>query len=61
LLERYDRDVKALKKDIFTICWYMRGMSPNDGMMLGIQDRTIIVEIIKDNMKATKESGMPFI
>ena len=39
----------------------MRGMSPNDGMMLGIQDRTIIVEIIKDNMKATKESGMPFI
>jgi hypothetical protein len=29
-------------------------------MMLGIEDRKIISEIIKDNLETAKKSGMPF-
>ena len=36
------------------------GINYNDAMMLGMEDRRIINEIIKDNLETTKKSGMPF-
>ena len=61
LLNRYDKDSKAIKEEILRMCWYMRGsISYDDGMLLGEQERKIISKIIEDNMKTTKESGLPF-
>jgi hypothetical protein len=43
------------------MCWYMRGgLSYNDAMLLGSDERRIINEIIKDNLETAKKSGMPF-
>jgi hypothetical protein len=39
----------------------MRGGLPYDqAMQLGINERKIISEIVKDNMETTKKSGLPF-
>ena len=39
----------------------MRGsLSYDEGMTLTYADREIINEIIKENLDATKESGLPF-
>jgi hypothetical protein len=60
LVEEYDRDSKALKDEIFKICWYMRGMPPSEAFMLTAEDRIIISKIVEGNFKTTKESGLPF-
>lgn len=61
LLEGYDKDSKAIKQDLLTTCWYMRGsISYDDAMLLSVEDRKIINTLIKNNLETTKESGLPF-
>jgi hypothetical protein len=61
MLERFDREAKALKEEVLRYCWYMRGgLSYSEGMELGFEERQLIGNIIKDNMETTKKSGMPF-
>ncbi len=61
LLESYDKETKAIKKDLLTTCWFMRGsISYDSSMMLSFDDRRTITDIIKDNLETTKESGLPF-
>lgn len=56
-LEREERDIK---KDILKICWYMRGMSYQEALMLTYDERMIVGEIIKDNLETTKKTKLPF-
>ncbi len=56
-LEKEERDIK---KDLFKICWYMRGMSYQEAMMLSYDERMIIGEIIKENLETTKKTKLPF-
>jgi len=52
---------KELKLEIMKLCWYMRGsVSLSEGFELSYEDRSIIGDIVKDNMETTKKSGMPF-
>lgn len=61
LLDKMDKETKALKHDILTLCWFMRGsISYDDAMMLSPDDRDIIGKIIKSNLETTKDSGLPF-
>jgi hypothetical protein len=60
-LEQFDKEIKAIKKDLLTTCWFMRGsISYDNAMMLSYDDRRIITDLIKDNLETTKESGLPF-
>jgi hypothetical protein len=60
-LDKFDEDAKAIKRDLLSACWYMRGsISYDDAVMLSYEDRQIISKIIKDNLETTKESGLPF-
>jgi len=61
IVEELDGESKALKKELFKMAWFMRGsLSIDEAFMLDYQDRTIIGEVIKDNLETTKESKMPF-
>jgi ABC-type antimicrobial peptide transport system permease subunit len=61
LLEKFDKEAKAIKHDLLSICWYMRGsISYDDAFMLTSEDREIISKIIEGNLETTKESGLPF-
>lgn len=55
-----EKEAVAMKKDLFKIAWYMRGMSYEEVLMLSYEERSIIGDIIKENLETTKKSGLPF-
>lgn len=61
-LESMEKSSKALKHEILSLCWYMRGsISYDEAMLLSFEERSIIGDIIKSNVEATKKSGLPII
>jgi hypothetical protein len=42
------------------MCWYMRGLSYTEGMNMSMEERTIVSEIIKENLETTKKTNLPF-
>ena len=61
IVTQYEEESKALKKELFRLCWFMRGgLTVEQAYMLEPEDRVIISEIIKDNLEVTKESKLPF-
>lgn len=61
LIEGYDRESKAIKRNALQISWFMRGgLSYEDAMALSQTERQEVEKIISDNMETTKKSGLPF-
>jgi hypothetical protein len=61
MLNEFEKDSKALKTTLLKMCWYMRGgMSLEEMWTLGPQDRELVNELIKDNLKTTEETKLPF-
>ena len=61
IVKSYENQVRQIKEEILRFCWYMRGgITYNDAMLMSLEDRKIINEIIKDNLETAKKSGMPF-
>jgi hypothetical protein len=61
LIKGYEDEVRALKDDSLRLAWYMRGaLSYDEAMMLGLSDKEILAKIIKDNIKTTEETKLPF-
>jgi hypothetical protein len=61
LVKDYELESKAIKDELFRICWYMRGgVTYSESLMLGREEREIISKIIEKNLETTKESGLPF-
>ena len=56
-------EIKSIKDEIFRISWYMRGGVSSEALFhtYSYEDRTIINEIIKENIEATKKSGINLI
>ena len=60
-LEGMDKESRAIRDEAIRMMWWMRGgLSYEDSLMLTITEKEIINELIKDNMKSTKDSGLPF-
>jgi hypothetical protein len=61
LIKDMEKSTKAIKQEILSLCWHMRGgITYEDAMMLSYEERNIIGELIKDHMETTKKSGLPF-
>lgn len=61
LSKDYERDTKAIKDELFRICWYMRGsISISESYLLSPEDREIISKIIESNLETTKTTQLPF-
>ena len=61
LLDDYEKEARAIKEEAIKMIWFMRGgITYNEAMMLGVQDRELIAKLIKNNIETTKESGLPF-
>lgn len=61
LVDRMDAETKSIRREILKLCWYMRGgLTYEEGMQLGIQEREIISKIVKDNLETTKKTQLPF-
>lgn len=52
---------KEYKAELLKICWYMRGgITLEEAYNLSYEDKTIIGDIVKENLETTKKSGLPF-
>jgi hypothetical protein len=61
LVSEYEKDTKALKEELFRICWYMRGgLTLNESYLLTPEDRVIVGELIESNLETTKKTGLSF-
>jgi len=61
MVKVYEKDSKAIKQELLKICWFMRGgITYDQSHMLTPEEREIIGKIIEENLKTTKESGLPF-
>lgn len=61
LVDRYEKQSRAIKDEILRFCWYMRGgLSYSEAMLLGLEDRKVIGKIIDDNLETSKKTGIPF-
>jgi glutamate formiminotransferase len=60
-LDQFDKESKAIKKDLIKMCWFMRGgLTYDEAVNLSIEERNIVAEIVSENLETTKKSGMPF-
>jgi hypothetical protein len=56
-----EKDTHNIKLDVLKLCWYMRGgVTYDEAMQMSQSDRSIINDIVKDNLETTKKSGLPF-
>jgi hypothetical protein len=61
LVDSYDKEIKSIREDLLKMCWYMRGgVTYEEALNLSASERVIIGDLIKDNLEATKKSGLPF-
>jgi hypothetical protein len=61
VVKEYEKDTKALKEELIKICWYMRGgISLTEAFLLTMDDRLLVGALIEENLKITKDSGLPF-
>lgn len=61
VIDSYEIQVNAIKKNALQLSWYMRGgVSYEDVLNMSVQERTAINEIIEQNLDTTKKSQMPF-
>lgn len=60
-LKDLENETKALKHELFKICWFMRGgVTYQEALEMGYEDRKIIADIVKDNLETAKKTGQPF-
>lgn len=61
LSKKMEKESKAIKDEIYRLCWFMRGgMTLIEAYNLASEDIEVINNIIKDNLETTKKSNLPF-
>jgi hypothetical protein len=61
LIDQYEKESRAIKEETIRITWWMRGgIDYEQAMSLSLEEREVINNFIKENMEATKKSGLPF-
>jgi hypothetical protein len=61
MIDSMEKDVKSIKAESLKLSWYMRGgLSYTEAMHLSVDERTLISDLIKENLETTKKTKMPF-
>ncbi len=61
MVDRMDQEASDLRRQGLKMSWYMRGgASYDDVMNMSHHERTMVSELIKDNLETTKTSKLPF-
>jgi len=61
MIERMDKEADSIRQQSLKMAWYMRGGATyNDIMQMSFQERSLVSELIKDNLETTKNSKLPF-
>lgn len=61
LTKQLDNDVLQIKDNLIKMCWHMRGaLSFEEAWALGVEERDIIQNLVKENLETTKKTGIPY-
>ena len=61
MLEAMDKESDEIRREALRMAWYMRGgLTYDQAMALGVSERKMINNLIKENLETTKKSGLPF-
>ena len=61
MVQQMEKECDNIRQEAIRMTWYMRGgITYDDAVMLSVEERKVINDIIKDNLETTKESGLPF-
>jgi hypothetical protein len=61
MLEGMEKESNDIRQEALKMAWYMRGgLTYEQSMILGVSERKLINNIIKENLETTKKSGLPF-
>jgi hypothetical protein len=56
-----EKETTDIRREALQLSWYMRGgLSYDQALQLSVSERTLISELIKENLDTTKKSGLPF-
>jgi hypothetical protein len=56
-----DKDCQNIRQEAIKISWFMRGgLTYDQAMALGMHEREIINNLIKDNLETTQKTGLNF-
>lgn len=56
-----EKESNDIRQEALKMAWYMRGgLTYEQAMVLGVGERRLINNIIKENLETTKKSGLPF-
>ena len=60
-LKGMENESKNLKLELMKLCWHMRGgVSWQESLNMSPDERTIVAQLVKENMDTTKKTGLPF-
>jgi hypothetical protein len=60
-LKDFENESKNLKLELFKVCWFMRGgVTWQEALNLSPEERTVVSQLVKENMDTTKKTGQPF-
>jgi hypothetical protein len=61
MVDQMDKETKDIRQEAIKIAWYMRGgITYDQALQLSVSERTLVSELIKDNLETTKKTGLPF-
>jgi hypothetical protein len=56
-----DKETVDIRREALQLSWYMRGgITYDQALQLSVSERTLISELIKENLETTRKSGLPF-
>ena len=61
MVDQMDKETVDIRREALQLSWYMRGgVTYDQALRLSVSERTLISELIKENLETTKKSGLPF-
>ena len=61
MVDAMEKETRNIRLDVLKLCWYMRGgITYEEAMQMSQEERSIIDDIVKENLETTKKSGLPF-
>jgi len=61
MVDQMDKETVSIRREAIQLSWYMRGgLTYDQALQLSVSERTLIGELIKENLETTKKSGLPF-
>jgi hypothetical protein len=61
MVDQMDQEADSIRQQSLKMSWYMRGGATyEDIMQMSFRERSMIGDLIKDNLETTKNSKLPF-